>query len=76
MGFLRFSPEYGDPLARLQFHGRHHEPVSSGEVASGISAKIGTLPEGFTHQTLLVIDHSVNRAFDTWGRMLTGINGK
>jgi hypothetical protein len=50
--------------------------VSGGKLSSGISSKITDLPSGFTQQTLLVIDDGINRAFDTWGRMLTGVTGK
>ncbi len=49
---------------------------SSGQLMSGISKQIATLPAGFTHQTLLVIESGINRAFDTWGRTMTGLSGK
>ena len=48
----------------------------NGELAGGISSKIATLPQGFTQQTLLVVDNGINRAFDTWGRTLTALRGK
>jgi hypothetical protein len=47
-----------------------------GELASGIAPEITTLPPGFEHRTLLVIDKGVNRAFDTWGQALTALHGK
>lgn len=47
-----------------------------GELSSGISTKIAQLPPGFTHQTVLVIDSGINRAFETWGHTLTDLNGK
>jgi hypothetical protein len=47
-----------------------------GELASGIAAQIATLPQGFQHRTLLVIEKGINRAFDAWGRALTALNGK
>jgi hypothetical protein len=50
--------------------------AQSGELSSGISGSIATLPEGFSHQTLLVMDHGINRTFDTWGGLLTSFNGK
>ena len=50
--------------------------VSSGQLASGISTQITSLPAGFTQQTLLVIENGINRAFDTWGKLLTGVTGK
>jgi hypothetical protein len=50
--------------------------LPTGELASGISPAIGSLPAGFTQQTLLVIENGINRAFDRWGRLLTGVTGK
>ena len=47
-----------------------------GQLMSGISPKIATLPAGFTHQTLLVIEGGINRAFDSWGQIVTGLHGK
>jgi hypothetical protein len=47
-----------------------------GELASGISSEIDTLPQGFEQRTLLVVEKGINRAFDAWGRALTGLNGK
>jgi len=49
---------------------------AQGQIGSGIDASIAMLPDGHTHATLLVVDHGINRAFDTWGRMLTDIQGK
>jgi hypothetical protein len=48
----------------------------AGEFESGIDGAIATLPKGQGHATLLVLDHGINRAFDTWGRILTDIQGK
>ena len=48
----------------------------AGELASGVSLKITSLPVGFTQQTLLVIENGINRAFNDWGRLLTGVTGK
>ena len=47
-----------------------------GEIESGIDGQIGTLPKGLSHSTLLAVDRGINRAFDTWGRLLTDIQGK
>jgi len=47
-----------------------------GEMSSGISTDIQTLPSGFEHRTLLVVDKGINRAFDTWGQALTAMGGK
>jgi hypothetical protein len=49
---------------------------SSGEIASGIDSRIATLPAGFTHSTVLVVEDGINRAFDTWGSVLTKLGGK
>ncbi len=49
---------------------------SGGEIESGIDGAIATLPTGHSHSTLLVIDHGINRAFDTWGHILTDLHGK
>jgi len=49
---------------------------AKGEMASGIAPEIATLPTGFEHRTLLVIEKGINRAFDTWGQALTALNGK
>jgi hypothetical protein len=47
-----------------------------GELASGIAPAISSLPQGFEHRTLLVIQNGINRAFDTWGQALTALHGK
>jgi len=49
---------------------------TAGELESGIDPAIDKLPAGFSHSTLLVVDRGINRAFDTWGRLLTDIQGK
>jgi hypothetical protein len=48
----------------------------NGALASGISPQIATLPAGFTHQVLLVVENGINQAFDTWGNTLTSLLGK
>jgi len=63
------SPAANFMVAKLRFG-------SAGEIESGIDGAIATLPTGYSHSTLLVIDHGINRAFDTWGRILTDIHGK
>jgi hypothetical protein len=45
-------------------------------ILSAISPQIATLPEGFEHKALLVIDKGINSAFDSWGRTLTALGGK
>ncbi len=49
---------------------------AGGEIESSIDGAIATLPKGHSHSTLLVIEHGINRAFDTWGHILTDIHGK
>ena len=50
--------------------------TSTGALISGISSQITTLPAGFSHQTLLVIESGINRAFDTWGQTMTALHAK
>jgi hypothetical protein len=49
---------------------------SSREIASGIDSRIRTLPEGFAHSTILVVEEGINRAFETWGSALAKLQGK
>jgi hypothetical protein len=49
---------------------------ANGELQSGIAAEIKTLPAGFEHRTMLVIEKGINRAFDTWGQSLLTLSGK
>jgi autotransporter-associated beta strand protein len=49
---------------------------ANGPISCGLDPAIATLPAGFTHRALLVIESGVNRAFDTWGHALTGLSGK
>jgi hypothetical protein len=46
------------------------------DISSGPSPKIQTLPAGFTHRTMLVVENGINLAFDTWGHALTDLHGK
>jgi hypothetical protein len=48
----------------------------NGELSSGISTQIATLPQGFQQRSFLVIEPGINRAFDTWGRAMTAFFGK
>jgi hypothetical protein len=43
---------------------------------SGIDDAIATLPQSFSHSTLLVFDRGINHTFDTWGHLLTDVQGK
>ena len=49
---------------------------TAGEIESRIHPAIKTLPAGLTHDTLLVFETGINRAFDTWGIALTALQGK
>jgi hypothetical protein len=49
---------------------------ATGQIAANISGQITTLPVGFSHQALLVIDSGMNRALGTWGHTLTSLRGK
>ncbi|MDL2718115.1 MAG: hypothetical protein PT977_10190, partial [Acidobacteriota bacterium] len=49
---------------------------TAGEIESRIHPAIKTLPAGLTHDTLLVFERGINRAFDTWGQALTTLQGK
>ena len=51
-------------------------PGPQGELTSSIDRSIFRVPSGFTHQTLLIIEEGVNRAFDSWGKALTDLQGK
>jgi hypothetical protein len=50
--------------------------ISDQGIATGVDPKITTLPAGFVHQTMLVIEEGINRAFETWGHALTDLQGK
>jgi hypothetical protein len=63
------SPAANFMVAKLSFG-------SAGEIGSGIDRAIAALPEGHEHATLLVLDHGINRTFETWGRILTDLQGK
>jgi hypothetical protein len=49
---------------------------TSQEIATGIDSRITRLPQGFSHQTLLVLGKGINRTFDTWGHAMTYLQGK
>lgn len=50
--------------------------AADGSIASGIISSIGTLPAGFTQQTILTVGHGVNGIYRTWGTALTSLTGK
>jgi hypothetical protein len=47
-----------------------------GSIATGISGKIGILPAGFSHKTMLAYGTGINRTFENWGNALTTLRGK
>ena len=51
--------------------------VSAGALLTGIdTSNISSLPQGFTHQTLLVVSPGINQTYQIWGHALTDMNGK
>jgi hypothetical protein len=50
--------------------------VATTGLSSGIDPSVTNLPQGFSHQTLLVAEPSINSAYATWGGVLTGRSGK
>jgi hypothetical protein len=50
--------------------------ASDGAIEATIDGRIGTLPAGFTHRTILALAPGINAAFEQWGRTLTGLSGK
>src|ERR1051326_2862763 len=61
------------PASNFMIAGTSLEP---GEMTSGISPKIQSLPAGFIHRTLLVVDKGINQGFETWGHALSDLQGK
>ncbi|MEO6888104.1 MAG: carbohydrate-binding protein [Ktedonobacteraceae bacterium] len=49
---------------------------SDGSISSGIIPGIGSLPQNFTHKTLLTIGKGINNTYVTWGQALTDLSGK
>ena len=45
-------------------------------IAAGIALGVTTLPRGFTHRTMLVLDNGINNAFQTWGEAMMALAGK
>ncbi len=54
----------------------HTARGANGEIITGIDPAMATLPGSFSHQTVLVVEKSIRRAFDTWGRALTALHRK
>jgi hypothetical protein len=49
---------------------------SDGSLSSGISSSISSLPQNFTHKTLLAIGAGINTIYNTWGSAITALSGK
>ena len=49
---------------------------SDGTIVSGIDSGVVSLPQGFTHQTLLVAGKGINDTFTAWGATLVSLLGK
>jgi hypothetical protein len=47
-----------------------------GTISSGIDSAIASLPQGFTHRTLLVAGQGIDATFRVWGQTLTSLLGK
>ena len=45
-------------------------------LSSGITTTIRMLPAGLTQTTMLAVGRGINATFDTWGRAMTGLQGK
>jgi hypothetical protein len=50
--------------------------ASDGAIEAAIDGRIGTLPAGFAHRTILALAPGINAAFEQWGRTLTSLSGK
>jgi hypothetical protein len=49
---------------------------SDNSISSGIDQRIGSLPRGFSHRTMLAFGAGINRTYDIWGHALTDLQGK
>ena len=49
---------------------------ADGTISSGIDTAVSSLPQGFTHQTLLVAGQGIDATFRTWGETLSSLLGK
>ncbi len=44
-------------------------------VASGFNPDLRNMPAGFTHQTIVALDHGINKTWDLWGHSLISLQG-
>jgi hypothetical protein len=49
---------------------------ANGAISSGIDTAVSSLPQGFTHQALLVVGQGIDATFRVWGQTLTSLLGK
>jgi hypothetical protein len=49
---------------------------ADGTISNGIDTAVSSLPQGFTHQTLLVAGQGIDATFRVWGQTLTSLLGK
>jgi hypothetical protein len=49
---------------------------STASITTGVDPAVATLPAGFSFQTVLVAQPSINAAYETWGHALTSWSGK
>ena len=66
---LILSPAANFMVAQLQMS-------SSGAISSGINNGIATLPQNFTHKTLLTFGNGINNTYDLWGHAMTDLQSK
>ena len=45
-------------------------------ISSGLNRTLASVPKGYTHQTILAIDHGINHTWDAWGHALTDLHNK
>lgn len=45
------------------------------EIGSGLNSAVTTVPAGFSHASVMVIDRGINAAWEAWGQALLGLIG-
>lgn len=45
-------------------------------IASGLNRTLKSVPAGYTQETILAVDHGINRTWSEWGHALTDLYGK
>lgn len=49
---------------------------SNGTISSGVNNGIESLPQGFTHKTMLTVGRGINTTYNLWGHAMTDLQGK